>query len=254
MENTISENAQKRADLKRIVLSNGLDKTLRHLSLGSYMAVKNDDKEAFSMYQGAILDFKTTLGDDLFKATNSVNQSRYNRLKTVKKKIKKIVLSGKALFITLTFTDEVLKTTSENTRRTYVARFCKEYGLSYVANEDFGEEKGREHYHSVMYPKNEDIEVLKWDYGFILAKPIRRSSNDLGAVSRYVTKLSYHSVKDTASMKRIIYSRKNNEFYDKVIQEVRQRDIEDFKKDMDLMLIEEKEANKTKEELVKELF
>lgn len=105
------------------------------------------------------------------------------------------------LFLTLTFTDDVLSSTSQKTRRTYVARFLKSHGLDYVANIDFGEKNGREHYHCVF--GSNFIDPNSWSYGSIDFIHITKTPNK---IAQYINKLTFHSVKDTTGF--LIYSRK----------------------------------------------
>lgn len=113
---------------------------------------------------------------------------------------------GGSLFLTLTFSDETLAKTSAKTRRTYVCRFLKECGARYVANVDYGSEKGREHYHAVVSaPK---IDYKPWhDYGAIKGEKIRVKDNTCKNLGKYVAKLSNHAIKATTRRCSIIYSR-----------------------------------------------
>lgn len=104
------------------------------------------------------------------------------------------------LFLTLTFTNDVLSSTLQNTRRTYVSRYLKNNAYNYLANIDFGSQNGREHYHAVV--DNANIDLNGWSYGAINYEHIRYSPNK---IATYINKLSLHSVKDTAGF--LIYSR-----------------------------------------------
>lgn len=76
------------------------------------------------------------------------------------------------IFGTLTFTDDVLKKTSKETRRRYVARFLNDNSIHYVANIDFGKKDDREHYHFIALC-NSKIEPGTWPYGFDKYKRIK---------------------------------------------------------------------------------
>lgn len=123
-------------------------------------------------------------------------------------KIDKIIQSGKALFLTLTFTDNILTSTTEKTRRTYVSRFLKENCMEYVANIDFGAKNGREHYHAVVSVENKLI-YSNWKFGALNGLKIRNNSNPL-AMAKYINKLSNHATKSTTKNSRLIYSRSND--------------------------------------------
>lgn len=135
--------------------------------------------------------------------TNLLNHSRYKRKQRIKSKIEKLVLQGSSTFITLTFTDNVLDKTTEQTRRKYVSRYCKLNSDFYVGNIDYGDKTHREHYHAVLRVGN----YSSWNYGFMKTKQIRSKSKDLNKVSKYVAKLTNHAIKKSGELKRIIYSK-----------------------------------------------
>lgn len=104
------------------------------------------------------------------------------------------------LFLTLTFRDDVLASTSQKTRRTYVSRFLKEQTRDYVANIDFGDLRGREHYHSLY--GSEFIVPTDWQYGTCHLEKVRSNPDK---IAQYINKITYHSTKDSAGF--LIYSR-----------------------------------------------
>lgn len=128
--------------------------------------------------------------------------------KRARAKIESIIQSGNALFLTLTFTDDVLASTTEKTRRTYVSRFLKENCIDYLANIDFGAKNGREHYHSVVSVKNK-LDYSKWKFGALNGLKIRVNSKPI-AMAKYINKLSNHATKSTTKNSRLIYSRTND--------------------------------------------
>lgn len=139
-------------------------------------------------------------------AIRLINSER-KKYKKVKHKISNIVKQGNAVFITLTFTDDVLSKTSALTRRKYVARYLKEQSPYYVANIDFGVDTTytqREHYHAVVCNR---CDFSKWSYGFVFAEQVRTHDNDAKRVSRYVAKLTNHALKVKTVSSRLIYSR-----------------------------------------------
>ena len=81
-------------------------------------------------------------------------ESKRKKVQRLRKKIKDM-LRFDCVFLTLTFSDAFLNSTSAQTRRTYVARFLKsqEGIIRYVANIDFGQNDlytKREHYHALV--------------------------------------------------------------------------------------------------------
>jgi hypothetical protein len=150
-------------------------------------------------------DFNDIYGDNAWDICHGLNLSKYKKSKRIREKTKSIIQDDMAFFITITFRDEVLEKTSEKTRRVYVSRWLKSQSDTYVANIDYGAQKGREHYHAIIKAKS----IKKtWQYGFIDLKkitPIWQSTKNLPL---YLAKLSHHAIKLTTQNKRIIYSRK----------------------------------------------
>ena len=141
-------------------------------------------------------DFK-----DCMRIIHSDN-ARYNRLF---KRVNKFMDMGTCLFLTLTFTDEVLASTNEETRRKYVRRFLKEYSSCFIANIDYGSKTGREHYHAIILFDNVRL-VDNWVHGFSNAQIIRDDLKSSQRVSHYILKIANHFVKATTRRCRCIYS------------------------------------------------
>ena len=153
-------------------------------------------------YYGELHDLKARSS---FDCALRIIDSRKRKAKKVKDKIKELVLKGNAIFLTLTFTDEVLQNTSFETRRRYVARYLKDNSTKYVANVDFGGLKGREHYHAVV---DRNISFKDWHkYGAIKAERVNIKYVDSVRVSKYIVKLTNHALKIKDNVPRLIYSR-----------------------------------------------
>lgn len=214
-------------------------KRIDYLNDGSYrlyLLCKRKDEENYANYLGSTnwLDFRKTLdarylssvfiesglNEECIIECNKMSHAIYNRRARTRDKISAMIitnegeLSSRTYFLTLTFSDETLNKTSEETRRRYVARVLKAFAVQYVANIDYGGERGREHYHAVIrLDQSASITNLKkaWlEYGFIGVKRIKsESSADL---SHYINKLTSHSIKkSTGCLKRAIYSRRKFE-------------------------------------------
>lgn len=136
-----------------------------------------------------------------------LTQSRYDQSYRIRKRIAPMVESGKSVFITLTFTDEVLNTTTAKTRAVYVARYLKSQNIEYVANIDYGEDNGREHYHAVGSNR---INPTQWLYGACNVKPIKVGANSIKAIPQYISKLTNHAIKASTKRPRLIVSRVSN--------------------------------------------
>ena len=154
-----------------------------------------------------------------WKEAERINYAFYKRVKRLKEKITQMLNNGKCLFLTLTFTDKVLESTSPETRRRYVAYYLKQFGVPYIANIDFGtadayiddngnERQGtkREHYHAVI--QTDKITLDDWHkYGAIKLEKIRTTKNDNIRLAKYVSKLTNHAIKETTKRSCLIYSR-----------------------------------------------
>ena len=139
----------------------------------------------------------------LYHEAEKINSASLKRNQRLKKRIASYINSGNCLFLTLTFNDDVLERTNEETRRKYVRRFLKSYSNCYVANIDYGLENEREHYHAVMvYPFR--IDSTEWPYGFSNIKKVKMGSES--AISKYINKLTNHAIKNTSKRNALIYS------------------------------------------------
>lgn len=112
------------------------------------------------------------------------------------------------IFGTLTFTDDVLKKTSKETRRRYVSRFLNNKSIHYVANIDFGKKDDREHYHFIALC-NSKIESGSWSYGFDKYKKIKNSLS-LRNRKNYLLKLTNHTYKNSTKQEKLITDRNND--------------------------------------------
>lgn len=136
-----------------------------------------------------------------------INDAYFHRTKRLKERINKMLLNGSCLFLTLTFTDDVLSSTSEETRRRYVQRFLKLYDCKYVANIDFGSDNHREHYHALI--NCDKVNNCDWLYGAINFERVRNRNieNDKTKLAKYIAKLCNHAIKETTKRNALIYSR-----------------------------------------------
>lgn len=131
--------------------------------------------------------------------------NNYKRTSRLRERIQRIT-SKPSIFLTLTFTDEVLSKTSSKTRREYVSRFLKSVSADYVGNIDYGEKNGREHYHAVI--QADKVDHNSWNYGAINFKKITYTENSSTTIAKYVNKLTNHAIKETTKRAAIIYPKK----------------------------------------------
>lgn len=195
---------------KQAILSLKLDIIQKRLSKWYHRQIQitpeEDQYQVLDQKLKMIKKFNKKYGSKMWYKAELLNHARYKRKQRIQQKIESMVLSGSALFITLTFNNQVLNDTNEATRRRYVARWCKANSPFYVANIDYGDENNREHYHAVLMAGN----YSKWLYGFSKIKIVRSKSKDLSKVSKYVSKLTNHAIKKSGKLKRIIYSKNVN--------------------------------------------
>ena len=180
-------------ELKSYCIDNGLVEYVRKHSKKAY---KENNGEGFLEWYIFVATHKE------LDCSNRLLTSKYRKYIRAREHIARIVNNGNSVFITLTFTDEVLKNTSAATRRKYVARYLKEQCESYVANIDYSPDKMREHYHGLVSNR---VDMSKWQYGFVFVEQVRTHDNDMKRISRYITKLTSHAFKVNAT--RLIYSR-----------------------------------------------
>lgn len=142
--------------------------------------------------------------NELYAESCKIVKAEKNRATRLNKKIAKL-LTKSCVFLTLTFTDKTLESTSAETRRRYVHYYLKTQSDHFVANIDFGAQNGREHYHAVV--QAEKVEIEPWrNYGALNVKKIHQSSEPI-ALAKYVAKLTNHAIKETTKRTAIIYSR-----------------------------------------------
>lgn len=171
--------------------------------------------------------YKKCYGFDMFRASLNLSRSKYAKTQRARQRIGQYLLSGNAYFCTLTFKDDILLKTNEETRRRYVSRALKAIGKVYVANIDYGTTTQREHYHACVIPKDDGIaswkshlktyqnapDLREWEknLGFVDIQKVGSTEKDLIRIPKYIAKLSAHAVKKSTlqggKTPRLIYSR-----------------------------------------------
>lgn len=133
-----------------------------------------------------------------------INHAFYERVKRLTRRIGSMLKSGNCIFLTFTFTDDVLARTTADTRRQKVRRYLASYGCPYVANIDFGAKNGREHYHALI--QAESVDYSLYNYGAINGEKVK-SVDDNVKLAKYISKLTNHAIKETTARNVVIYSR-----------------------------------------------
>jgi len=180
-------------DFKSVCIENKVPDLVHQIKKDIYL---NNDSEKLLNF------FECLSRDNYLDCSNRLLESKYRKYIRAREHIAHIINNGGSVFITLTFTDEVLKKTNASTRRKYVARYLKEQCSSYVANIDFSPEKHREHYHGLVSNR---VDMSKWQYGFVFVEQVRVHDFDMKRIARYITKLTSHAFKVNST--RLIYSR-----------------------------------------------
>lgn len=205
---------EEKQELKQIILENKLHREVGQFSLknyrlyqieqnGLYYPTLND--YSFQDLENEIKEFVNLYGYTTLKVANNLNRASYYRTARLKERIREAVLSGSAWFITITFSPETLAKTNEKTRRVYVSRWLRSLTPFYVANIDYGLKNEREHYHAVI--TSDKRPPKSWSYGFVDILKVKTTETDTKRVSKYISKLTNHAIKNTTKSKRIIYSR-----------------------------------------------
>ena len=112
-------------------------------------------------------------------------------------------------FLTLTLSEKCIETTSYKTRKTTITRLLSSFCDDFILNVDYGLENEREHYHAIIVVKKKNTNVSQdedghivieplengYKYGFYRAEEIRCGSEDTARLSKYIAKLTMHSLK-----------------------------------------------------------
>lgn len=185
---------------KAYILNEGIDQELsnlsKHMTFNTCNKIYSDSSFKSLLHRYNIEDIKEGL---------RVLDARSQRARRLKHRIERIIQS-KSYFLTFTFTDDVLRDTKPETRRRYVARFLRDISSDYVANIDFGEKNGREHYHAVVSSQNIP---LTWSYGALNFKSITYGNCTSDKLAKYVSKLTNHAIKETTKRQALIYPKKH---------------------------------------------
>lgn len=204
-------------ELKAKVLKNGMVEAQRKLSLTYF---KQHQEEVALYENGEIIEQWKPLNDneikiyqllaqefpEEWKEAYRVNDASYHRTKRLKERIKTMITSGSCIFLTLTFRNDVLESTSQETRKRYIKRALKTMSDKYIANIDYGKKNEREHYHAIVLADRVDHTL--WKYGNIDFERVRIEQEDSPVkIAKYITKLTNHAIKETVKQNRLIYSR-----------------------------------------------
>lgn len=150
------------------------------------------------------MNYKTNYNYKDFK------KAQQRKLKRLKDKIETMITENNCLFVTMTFNNIVLASTSDKTRLRYIKSYLNEQAENYILNIDYGDKNNREHYHAIIKPKYKNkIYYSAYKYGSIKAEYIKqnRLKNQNETIEDLIERLTNHAIKDTTKDNRIIYSR-----------------------------------------------
>lgn len=143
--------------------------------------------------------------DKDIKEARNINRASHYRKERLEARISNYLSQGQCIFVTLTFNNYVLERTNEETRRKYVRRYLRSQSACYVANIDYGKTNEREHYHAVVL--GDRLNMSEWHYGYIYVERVKNHLKTSLKLSKYVTKLCNHAIKETTKRSVYIYSR-----------------------------------------------
>lgn len=190
-------------EYKSAVLASGLCEVARAVDFAFYLNYYNlENPFAISLEHAQEL-FDHWGDTEEYKEARKINHAFYERTKRLRKRVAKL-LELPCVFLSLTFSDDALSNTTASTRRKYVTSYLRENYPNYVANIDFGKEHGREHYHAIIQTAH--VNYHSW-HKLGGVKGERICAQNIEALSKYVSKLTNHAIKETTKRTCIIYSR-----------------------------------------------
>lgn len=184
------------------------------------------------LYEIYGFDKETT--DNCISIYESIRRRRKHSLNEIAKwcfaiskipKYKKYII----VFGTLTFKDIEFKKTTKKTRRIIVSRFLRNNANieHYIANIDYGEENGREHYHFLALCRGEIDQT--WSRGFTWYKKVKIEPKNIKKTMKYIMKLNNHAFKESTRLEKIIMDRKKENVLDGLIKVLYLKEFREYK-------------------------
>ena len=195
-------NYAKYKDLRHYLNKSKVQYRFYELDEDTYEVTLMLDPDYFTLKTEKYIQLSNDIGAINLDQCYKIDHNKYKRTTRLRNRVATLIESGQAHFITLTFRDDVLNNTNENTRRQLVRRFLKQYATDYVANIDYGKETQREHYHAIT-----NCVIDQWPYGFFNSKPIAPNLESEKRLPMYITKLTHHALKKSVKGSNLIYSR-----------------------------------------------
>lgn len=190
-------------ELRSAAINSGLLTRVKRTRRLKFYAFKGNDSDAALYHEYEAL-FDEAENKELYAEAVKAAASDFKRNNRLKARIHDFMSKGTCIFVTLTFRDSVLGSTSFDTRKQYVRKYLKNCSQYYVANVDYGGLHDREHYHGIVVCEN--VDMAGWKYGYAYCERIKETSNRL-RLAKYISKLANHAVKETCKRNHLIYSR-----------------------------------------------
>lgn len=168
-----------------------------------------DTGELTKHLNGSVCD----LTDEEIQECENMRKCKQKQRKTIEKHMQFLFERAKneqsrLFFATFDFNDDALIKKAD-TRKQKVRRTLSNVADDYIMNIDYGEKKGREHYHAIVeLPKNDSNFYLNeyghikhkiiddlYDFGNYDLEEVRLDDIDKKRLARYMNKLVFHSVK-----------------------------------------------------------
>ena len=191
-------------NIKERVLSIELPKLLRQISWSLY---SNNIEDSVPL-----IAYEMGYSWEEISCAMNINSAYYKKLGRVKSKLIKMEESCfensnlNMVFLTFTFDDYSLTHNNSDSLKQAVRRHLKQYCIKYVANVDYGARNGRKHFHAVALIEGE-LNYKLWNYGALNGRKVNLNETASKRMSKYITKLSLHAIKESTQFNRLIYSR-----------------------------------------------
>lgn len=154
------------------------------------------------------------------KKFESILSSRYQKVSRIKKRFIYLIARYKYLyFCTFTF-DEYYVSLCDRSRKDLIKNslYSFDSDIKYICNIDYGKTTERLHYHCIVATNNSDnlSKHLESAYPcFTYTEKIRISKEDLKRTSKYINKLTNHTIKESTKNSRVLYNFKGYDTFDK---------------------------------------
>lgn len=241
---------------KQEVLKNGTYDNYMRYKRYQYDVINSDSGITEQALQRSI-ELEQQFSDEEFTECKRIYGNAHKRTQRIRRRVREWFDIGNVYFITLTFSDSALERTSDKYRRNEVTRFLQSLDCVYCANLDFGDLHNREHYHAIICTKDlikgpvikyekvtkkgvksyytiDALELKPWQerFGYTFCQECMLDESDQMRLTRYLAKLTNHSIKESAASPRLIYCRKYPAWFTSKIHERRKQSYERLKSNL----------------------